>query len=69
MYLGADGLFDVQKDLLCKNQQIWSGYQHQNKFIIECMENGMKLTDDELDDTIRRYLDDTGTGIMALNCC
>ena len=60
---------DIQKDIFCKNQQIWSGYQYQNKFVIDCMENGMKLTDDELDDTIKRYLDDTGTGIMALNCC
>ena len=69
MYLGADGLFDIQKDLLCKNQQIWSGYQHQNKFIIDCMEKGMRLTDKELDDTIKRYLDDTKKNIQSTIIC
>ena len=68
-YLGADGLFDIQKDILTKNQQIWSNYQYQNRFVIDCMERGMHLTEKELDMTIKKFVDDAGTGVVALNCC
>ena len=65
---GADGLYDVQYDIFCKNQQIWSNYKSSNKHVIECMQQGMNFTEKELDETVKRFVEDFDQGPVSLHC-
>ena len=57
---GADGLSQAEIDLLCENQQLLCNYTFTSKVATHNLEIGAKFTQNELDDTIKQYLNECG---------